>query len=335
MRRSLRDFVDASGLSSLVLGTSKDPNAKVTILLVSPLSGRPVFAVKVPTTDVAARAVAAESSLLLELQQGPTAAVGETIPKVVEHVEHRGWGALVATALPGAPMARRYYRRRHTASAGHVAADFAAAERWLRAFQDATVQGPAPLEFEPSVSTRLRARFADDPELEADLLRLDEIAANLGRNVVPQTAVHGDLWFGNLLTVDGRVTGVVDWEGATAQGGPIRDVVRFALSYALYLDRRTHPGRRVSGHPGLTAGAWGGAVEFALEGSGWFPQLFRRFIQDGLAGFGASPASWRGAVLAGIAEVAALTDDQQFATLHLELFRRVAVSRRPEGGQYR
>jgi hypothetical protein len=39
-RRSLRDFVQSSGLRSLVLGTSKDPNAKITVLLVSPEDSR-------------------------------------------------------------------------------------------------------------------------------------------------------------------------------------------------------------------------------------------------------------------------------------------------------
>jgi len=331
-RRSLHDFVDASGLCSLVLGSSKDPNAKVTIILVSPHSGRPVFAVKVPTTDVAARAVEAESSLLLELERARTPAVGETVPKVIERVEHHGRVALVATALPGTPMARLYSRRRHTASPARVAADFGAADAWLRTLQDETVQAPAPLEFEEGVTTRLRTRFAEDAALNDDLDCLCEIAANL-RNVVPQTAVHGDLWFGNVLTVGGRVTGVVDWEAGAARGNPIRDVVRFALGYALYLDRRTYPGRQVSGHPGLTAGTWGAAVEFAFEGTGWFPQLFRRFIRDGLARLGVSPTSWRDAALAGIAEVAAMTDDQEFARRHLELFRRVAVPRLRERRQ--
>ena len=39
--KSLREFVDKSGLLSLVIGVSKDPNAKLTILLVQPGSGRP------------------------------------------------------------------------------------------------------------------------------------------------------------------------------------------------------------------------------------------------------------------------------------------------------
>ena len=71
------------------------------------------------------------------------------------------------------------------------------------------------------------------------------------------------------------------------------------------------------------AGSWGEGVAYALNGSGWFPELFRRFLRDGLARLGASPESWRDAALAGIAEVAALTDDETFARRHLELFERM------------
>src|SRR5205823_13534480 len=58
--KSLREFVDKSGLRSLVIGVSKDPNAKLTILLVQPGSGRPTLVVKAATTDHAARAIEAQ-----------------------------------------------------------------------------------------------------------------------------------------------------------------------------------------------------------------------------------------------------------------------------------
>ena len=119
---------------------------------------------------------------------------------------------------------------------------------------------------------------------------------------------------------------MVDWEAGATSGEPVRDLVRFALMYALYLDRRTRAGRRVAGHSGLRADSWGAGVEYALDGHGWFPDLFRRFLKDGLNRLGASPANWRDAAFAGIAEIAALTDDQDFARHYLQLFRRVACS---------
>ena len=113
-------------------------------------------------------------------------------------------------------------------------------------------------------------------------------------------------------------------------GEPVRDLVRFANMYALYLDRGVRAGRAVPGHLGLRAGAWGAGIEYALYGAGWFPSLYRSFIEDGLMRLGADPWLWHDAALAGIAEVAALTDHEEFARLHLELFRRLSSTEAPE-----
>ncbi|OAI55889.1 hypothetical protein AYO48_02400 [Gaiella sp. SCGC AG-212-M14] len=321
--RSLSEFTLDSGLQSLVIGISKDPNAKVTVLLVSPVSGRSVLAVKVPTTDVAARAVEAEESALLAVRQVAPRKVADVIPRVVDAVEFEGRRATVVTAMPGIPMATWYIRRRHTATQALVAADFNAVETWLSELQSGTAGSSARMDMDEGVADRLRERFSDDVGLDADLDQLAEINERLGRNETSRTAVHGDMWFGNVLLAGTQITGVVDWEACTTSGEPMRDLVRFALMYALFLDRRTRPGRRVAGHPGLRADSWGAGVEFALAGAGWFPDLFRQFLERGLTRLGAPAASWRDAAVAGIAEVAALTDDHDFARGHLELFRRV------------
>jgi aminoglycoside phosphotransferase (APT) family kinase protein len=322
--RPLWEFAASSGLRSLVIGLSKDPNAKLTVLLVSPSSGRPVLAVKAPTTNVGARAIDVEMRVLAELRGRRGGGVIGTIPSVVEVVDFDGRPAVVTTAVPGRPMTASYARRRHAAHPARVAADFAAVRDWLAQLQIGTRGPRAPLEMDAGVSQRLEARFSDDPRIRADLDALAEVHARLRRDATPRTAVHGDLWFGNVLCDGGRVSGVVDWECGSASGEPVRDLVRFALSYALYLDRRTRPGRRVPGHRGLRAGTWGAGVAYALEDGGWFPDLFRRFIQNGLVRLGASPERWRDAAIAGVAEVAALTDDDAFARHHLELFRRLA-----------
>jgi aminoglycoside phosphotransferase len=327
---SLYAFVAASGLQSVVVGTSKDPNAKITMLLVSPETRRPVLAVKAPTTDSAARAVEHERQLLVDLHERGAAGPWDAIPRVVDSVEFDGRPALVMTAVQGTPMTTSYMRRRHTATHASVAADFAAAESWLADFQRATSGKPAAMDMDGGVASRLRVRFPDDEQLDADLERLRGICDRLGENVAARTSVHGDLWFGNVLLSGGGVSGVVDWELGAGEGEPARDLVRFALMYALYLDWRVRPNRRVPGHPGLRACSWGAGVEFALQGNGWFPDLFRSFLQRGLTRLGVSPASWRDAALAGIAEVAARTDDHEFARRHLELFRRIA-HRQPSG----
>ncbi len=322
-RLPLWDFVRDSGLRSVVVGLSRDPNAKVTILLVSRETGRSVLAVKVPTTDGAAAAVEAEMRVLAQVRALAPASLTATLPRVVDVVDFDGRPAAVASAVPGTPMTISYMRRRHTGRRARVAGDLAAVGAWLADFQRATAGAGSAVDMDGDVALRLERRFPEDPELCDDLDRLAEIRTRLECDAVPRTAVHGDLWFGNILLRDGRVSGVVDWEAGAVSGEPVRDLVRFVLMYALYLDRRTPAGRKVPGHAGLRAGAWGAALEFALDGSGWFPDLFRQFLREGLARLDASPENWRDAALAGVAEVAALTDHPEFARHHLELFRRV------------
>jgi len=323
-RSSLSAFVQGSGLRSLVIGVSSDPNAKVTVLLLSPADARPMLAVKVPTTDAAARAVEAETRLLSSLGALGSRHLLDTIPRVVDVVDFEGRPSLVMTAVQGTPMTTAYMRWRHTARPARVAADFAAVGAWLAELQLTSAGAVATVDMDGDVAARLRNRFAAEERLGADLERLAQIHGRLARHAVPRTAVHGDLWFGNVLLTDGRCTGVVDWEAGADSGEPLRDLVRFALMYALYLDRRTRAGRPVRGHPGLRAGTRGAGIRYALDGRGWFPDLFRTFLGDGLVRLGAARGSWRDAALAGIAEIAALTDDDGFARLHLELFRRLA-----------
>ena len=170
----------------------------------------------------------------------------------------------------------------------------------------------------------LSERFADDPAIEGALARLRATHARLGASTTSRTAVHGDFWFGNLLAIGDQISGVIDWESGAIWGEPLRDIVRFAITYALYLDRHSPAGGRVAGHRGLRSGVWGSGIEFALDGSGWFSDLFREFIAGGLSRLGADPARWRDAALAGIAEVAATADHDAFARLHLQLFARLS-----------
>jgi Phosphotransferase enzyme family len=319
----LWEFVSRSGLQSLVACASKNPNAKFTVLLVSPTTRRPVHAVKVPTTDIAACAVEDEARMLVELHRLRTAVAG-TIPRFVDAVEFDGRLGIVMTAVNGTPMTTSYLRWRHTATPGAVAADFAAVDAWVADFQHGTSGETAAVDMDGGVAARLATRFGDHVALGEALDRLAEVHGRLRTNAVPRTAVHGDLWVGNVLVSGGRASGIVDWEAGELAGEPLRDLARFAHMYALFLDRRTRPGRTVAGHRGFRAGDWGAGVAYAVEGTGWFPELFRRFLRDGLARLGASPAHWRELALAGVAEVAALADDEEYARRHLELFLRLS-----------
>jgi len=317
------DLLGVAGMQTVVVALSKDPNAKVTLLLIPRGSTRPTLAVKVPTTKGAQASIVAERRVLAELQARLPATMLATVPTIAHLSEAQGRPALVTTALPGTPMRTRYHAWRHLASAHAVRDDFRAVDRWLARFHSVTAGASGPVDMDNGSIAILRRRFADDPHLDGILARLGAIHARLRTSETPRTAVHGDFWLGNLLLVGEEISGVVDWESGSSSGEPVRDLVRFALTYALYLDRHSAPGHRVAGHRGLRAGAWGSGIEFAIKGDGWFPELFRGFVRDGLARLGADPACWREAVLAGLAEVAASADHLDFARLHWQLFDRL------------
>lgn len=322
-------LLEATRMRSLVLALSKDPNAKLTILLFPPGDPQPTLAVKVPATPAAEASIAAERRVLTELRARLPQVVLDTIPAVSELAGFHGLPALVTTALRGMPMTTRYHAWRHLASPEAVRADFASVERWLVQFQGAAGAQPAPIDMDSGTAGVLARRFAGDLELEEVLRSLGAVYSRLRLSLTPKTAVHGDFWFGNLLLAGDHVSGVVDWEAGSSVGEPMRDPVRFALTYALYLDRHSSAGRLVKGHPGLKAGAWGAGVEYAIDGEGWFPDLFRGFLRNCLDRLGADPESWRDAALAGLAEVAATADHSDFASLHWRLFGRLSKESAP------
>jgi hypothetical protein len=323
--RRAATLLDATGMHSVVLALSKDPNAKLTVLLIPHGDSQPALAVKVPATAAAEASIAAERRVLTELHARLSDNVLDTIPAVADLPESRGRTTLVTSALSGAPMTTRYHAWRHLASPAAVSADFATVERWLARFQCAAGGEPTPIDMDGGTAVVLARRFARDAQLGVALRSLDAVYSRLRLSLTPKTAVHGDFWFGNLLLVGDEVSGVVDWEAGSSLGEPTRDLVRFALTYALYLDRHSSAGRHVTGHRGLVAGAWGAGIEYAVDGEGWFPDLFREFLRNGLARLGADPERWRDAALAGLAEVAATADHLDFARLHWQLFTRLSV----------
>jgi hypothetical protein len=129
--------------------------------------------------------------------------------------------------------------------------------------------------------------------------------------------------------VDGdRVVGVVDWEMGASEGCPLRDLARFALSYSLYLDRHTRPGRPVRGHRGLTRDGIAPGIRYALTSPGWYPDLVRGFLADGLVRLGLARELWYDVALVGVAEVAVTSNDDAFGHDHLRLLGELPVRAR-------
>jgi aminoglycoside phosphotransferase (APT) family kinase protein len=326
--RTLAAFIDQVGGRAACLAMSRDPNAKVSILLFPPGAARPAYVAKVPTTDAAARSVEREAEQLAEVASRLLGPVSATIPKVVATVEHLGRPVLVMTAMPGQSMLAAYHSWRHTARAKTVAADFAAAGHWLAGLQSATGSEQVSLaQMLDGVADVIGHRFGGEPGADADLADLAALRGRLADHRTPQSVVHGDFWPGNLLIERGRVLGVIDWEAARPAGTPARDLARFVTSYSLYLDRHTRRGHRVAGHPGLRADRWGAGVEYAVDGAGWYPDLARSFVQTGLERLGAPPACWRDVLLADLAVTAATADHHEFARNHLLLCRRLTGRR--------
>ena len=322
---TLASFIDQVGGRAACLAVSRDPNAKVTILLFPPGATRPAYVAKVPTTDAAARSVEREAEQLAEVGSQALGQVSTTIPKVVATVEHLGRPVLVMTAMPGQSMLAAYHSWRHTARHKTVAADFAAAGDWLAGLHGAAAgsEHVSLAQMLDGVADVISRRFSHEPGVDADLTGLASMLGRLAGYQTPQSVVHGDFWPGNLMVERGRVLGVIDWESARLTGTPARDVARFVTSYSLYLDRHTRPGHRVTGHPGLRADRWGAGVEYAIDGAGWYPDLARSFVMSGLERLGVSPSCWRDVLLADLAATAATADHDDFARNHLLLFRRL------------
>jgi aminoglycoside phosphotransferase (APT) family kinase protein len=329
-RRTLSDLVEDANGRVVCLAMSKDPNAKVTVLLFRPGEDEPGYAAKVPTTAAAARRVQHEARALASIDRKGLGPLGQTIPDVAEAVEHRGWPVLVTTALPGRVMLASYHRWRHTARPALVQADFNAAGRWLAELHRHAVTGEASLAgMLDGVSAEITRRFGDDFVSTGDVEYLFGLQSRLSGQRVGRGLVHGDFWPGNLLIRDGQVSGVIDWENSRPDGHLTRDLARFVIAYSLYLDRHTRSGRRVSGHAGLRAGEWGAGLEYAINGVGWYPELVHRFVADGLQRLGVARSCVRDVLLAEIACIAAEADDPEFAESHLRLLRRLASTDTP------
>ena len=331
---TLRDHLGAAPRRLVVVGLSRDEHPKATVLAFGPAGSEPRLVLKVALVPGAVRAVLAEATALAAVEQMAPDLVGGTVPRVLDCRHDSGGGVLVTSVVPGIPMAVEYHRWRHTARAGTVRDDLAAAVSWLERLgrvpvRDGTCSAKARpgSDSDPAgIARRVRARWPDDDVADPVSEAVERLDAALALPPgAPLSIVHGDFWCGNVLRSAGRVTGVVDWEHAEIGGDGLRDVTRFVLAYLLYLDRHTPAGRQVSGHAGLVAGSWGEPVRYAVSGAGWLGRAVESVVGAELRRTGRDPRHWRNALALATVEVAATADETAFARRHLllaaELFR--------------
>lgn len=323
-RLDLSTLLDRPGTSVVLLGGHA---AESDAVLVLHDRVGPDLVLRAPMTAAAEEGVRREGRLLAALQERPLGRIAGTVPTPVGYLQVGGRPALLTTAVPGAPMSATYHGWRHTARPRAVRADFTAAQAWLVDLHAATAGRPGPVTLLWDALDECEDRF---PALGKRLRdRLGPAADRLVRHTTPRTVAHGEYWFGNLLLDGGRVTGVVDWKAAELAGEPLRDVARFAVSYALCLDRHVRTGRRVPGHPRLVADRWGAGLAYAVAGDGWFAELVRDYLGDALHRLDLPPQLWRDLLIAGIADVAATTADFDSAHDHWTLLSRIT---RPAAG---
>lgn len=319
----LQALLTIPGSQVILIDTSRDPNSGATVVLIPPGSSEPGLVVKIATTAAAAEVVAREARILVALQQRSLRRVAETVPRHQGMYDADGMLAGAATVVPGAPMSTGYHAFRHLSRPGRVRADFTAAANWLTVLHTDSGAGPAPISLLDGLAERIADRWPGDTHARQLGNMLPALAARLQCATTQRTIVHGDFWPGNLLMSGGVITGVVDWAAGELNGEPLRDVARFAVSYSLYLDRHTRPGRRILGHPGLRADHWGSGIQYAMAGQHWYGQLVRSFVGTSLTRLGAPATLWREVLLAGLAEVAATADHPGFAARHRDLLREL------------
>ena len=318
-------LLGAAGTRGLLLSASRDPDAKVTFLVTaSPRGAGQALVCKIPTTEAALAAVRREARILVDLRRmSLRGEVAATIPRYVSSslpsALASGTEVLVSTQLPGTPMSRGYHQWRHTARPGPVVRDLDLALGWLGSLWTETADGSRPCVWGGQVAEDLAHRWDGSDLLDPALERLHAAHQQLAAHQSPRTTVHGDFWVGNVLVRDGVVSGVVDWEAGSVRGWPLRDAARLLLSYSLYLDRHTRPGRPVPGHRGLrreTDGSLGG-ITHALLGHGWYPDLVRNRLADCLRRLGMPAHLWYSVALVGLGEVAVGANHEDFGEAHL------------------
>jgi Phosphotransferase enzyme family len=319
----LRALLSTPGSQTVLLDASRDPNSSVTVLVTAPGGVAPYLAVKVATTRAAASVIRREAEFLAQLGRRGLLRAGPTVPRQAGVFGADGLLGVAMTVVPGVPMRAGYHAFRHLARPAAVRADFTAAGNWLAALHADSSAAATPITLLDGVAELIAARWPGHERAAMLAEQLAPLTVRLGSARTPRTVVHGDFWAGNVLLTGGAVTGVVDWAAGELAGEPLRDVARFALSYSLYLDRHTRPGRQVAGHPGLRAGGWGAGIEYAITGRGWFGTLVRGFVTSALARLGAPQVRWRDVLLAGLAEVAATADHPDFAARHRDLLLRL------------
>lgn len=165
----------------------------------------------------------------------------ETVPKAVLLDPIDGLSASFEQAMVGVPMGINHYPwlagRRHTAN-------WDAWRSWLKGFQRQTLDSREELD------SQQIDRFVLAPlniAYEAGVIShniqrdLNAVVRELERIKIGPVWRYGDTHHSNILTNRGKITGVVDWEGAQENQWPTLDWFQFAFQYLVDVLRLKSP----------------------------------------------------------------------------------------------
>ena len=217
--------------TGLVVSNAQATSTGMAIVSLGPTGGFPRFVLKMPMTPQAEEGLRRESRVLANLHADER--LGDwrqLIPRPITQGTAGRWVYRVDAALAGAPAADGVARERgrgplqetaaetihflHRAPTRTVLGDHALAQRWVDArLHDLWPRG-VRREWLRSRCTRLR----------------DELhGAVLGR-ALRTSWVHGDFWLGNLLlSQDGSIGGIVDWDAASPDELALHDLMHLLL----------------------------------------------------------------------------------------------------------
>ena len=217
--------------TDLVVSNAQATSTGMAIVSMGPTGGFPRFVLKMPMTHQAEEGLRRETRVLANLHADER--LGDwrqLIPRPITQGTAGRWVYRVDAALAGAPAADGVAREGgrgplqetaaetihflHRATTRTVHGDRALAERWVDArLHDLWPRGLRRGSLR-SRCTRLR----------------DELhGAVLGR-ALRTSWVHGDFWLGNLLlSQDGSIRGIVDWDAASPGELALHDVMHLLL----------------------------------------------------------------------------------------------------------
>jgi hypothetical protein len=312
------DFGLPQVTGGIVIAIDYAPAAKATLLLFGP-DGLPVLVAKLARRAEGERALAAEFDTLTSLWSARPREVTAELPRPLALERVAGRMVLLSTAVRGTALTIRYYTPGHVRHPDLVAQDFGLAGAWLARFQEQTRSGTmmlGPDGFEEWIRPTL-LRYRDEvgwSSWESGLAgHMSDLCTLLSGTRVPVVGGHGDYAPCNILVDQGRVSGVIDWELGRSASLPFSDLFKFATSYGSYLDRACPPTRgALAGHPGWSQARdrWGSTpgwtnrtgIMYTFFGSGWFPELVRRFIDGHLRRMQVPPEAARLFLLLFLAE---------------------------------